>query len=69
MLLAGLEQFIKTNSYKKAPNDYFKKTLILDQVSDIRSKVFEELLIKGFFNRALNIAQEKFRNEMIGYNQ
>tara|TARA_R110002072_G_scaffold21784_2_gene76875 strand:+ start:1141 stop:4014 length:2874 start_codon:yes stop_codon:yes gene_type:complete len=69
MVLAGLEQFIKTNSYKKAPNDYFKKTLILDQVSDIRSKVFEELLIKGFFNRALNIAQEKFRNEMIGYNQ
>ena len=64
----GLEKFIKSKAYKNAPNDYFKKTLILKKVSEIRSEVFEELLINGLFDRPLNIAKEKFKNELNGYN-
>ena len=63
----GLEKFIKSKAYTNAPNDYFKKTLILKEVSKIRSEVFEELLINGLFDRPLNMAKEKFKNELNGY--
>lgn len=69
MVKEGLEKFINSKEYKNAPNDYFKKTLILKEVSNIRSKVFEELLINGMFQRPINIAKEKFRNELNGYDQ
>ena len=68
MVKSGLEKFINSKAYKNAPNDYFKKTLILKEVSRIRSEVFEELLINGLFDRPLNIAKEKFKNELHGYN-
>ena len=64
-----IEKFINSKEYKNAPNDYFKKTLILKEVSNIRSQVFEELLINGMFKRPINIAKEKFRNELNGYDQ
>ena len=69
MVKDGLEKFINSKEYKNAPNDYFRKTLILKEVSNIRSKVFEELLLNGMFERPLNIAKEKFRNELNGYDQ
>ena len=62
-------KFINSKEYKNAPNDYFRKTLILKEVSNIRSKVFEQLLLNGMFNRPLNIAKEKFINELNGYDQ
>lgn len=68
MVKDGLEKFINSKAYKNAPNDYFKKTLILKEVSKIRSEVFEELLVNGLFNRPLNIAKEKFKNELHGFN-
>ena len=68
MVKDGLEKFINSKAYNNAPNDYFKKTLILKEVSKIRSEVFEELLINGVFNRPLNIAKEKFKNELHGFN-
>ncbi len=69
MVKDGLEKFINSKEYKNAPNDYFRKTLILKEVSNIRSKVFEQLLLNGMFERPLNIAKEKFRNELNNYNQ
>ena len=68
MVKDGLESFINSKEYKNAPNDYFRKTLILKEVSNIRSKVFEQLLLNGMFERPLNIAKEKFRNELNGFN-
>ena len=67
MVKDGLEKFINSKAYNNAPNDYFKKTLILKEVSRIRSEVFEELLINGVFDRPLAIAKEKFKNELHGY--
>ena len=69
LVKSGLEKFIISKEYKNAPNDYFKKMLILKEVSNIRSEVFEQLLLNGMFDRALNIAQERFINELHGFNK
>ena len=64
MVREGLENFVKSKAYNNAPNDYFKRTLILKEVSNIRSEVFEILLMEGVFDRVMNVAYEKFAKEI-----